>query len=175
MLRVDRKQRGLVAGDLAHEDASGRDEAFLVGERGAGALPHGGERRLEACRAYDRSHHPIGRAACGIDQRVCSRRSLDAGAGKPCAKIGIATLIGDDRKLGPVLHGEFGETRGVAAAGQGHHRVRRWIAADEIERVLADRAGGAEHGDAARARPGRFQPDGFGMSGENGHRQRLTR
>ena len=92
MLRVDGKQRGLVAGDLAHEDASGRDEAFLVGERGAGALPHGGERRLEAGGADDRRHHPIGGAACGFDQRVCPGRGLDAGAGKPRAQLGVATL-----------------------------------------------------------------------------------
>src|SRR3546814_4947198 len=63
-------------------------------------------------------------------------------------------------------HGEFGETRGVAATGQGHHRVRRWIASDEIEGVLADRAGGAEHRVAAALRPWRREPDGFGLRSE---------
>ena len=87
--------------------------AFLIGKRGAGALPHRGESRLEACRAHDSRHHPICRAACGIDQRICAGRGLDAGAGKPGAEVGVTTLIGDDGKLRPVLHGEFGETRGV--------------------------------------------------------------
>ena len=115
-----------------------------------------------------------GRLAASISASAPAA-DLDAGAGKSGAEVGVATLIGDDGKLGPVLHGEFGETRGVAAAGQGHHRVGRWIAADEIEGVLADRAGGAEHRDAAALRAWRRDPDGFGMSGENGHRQRLTR
>jgi hypothetical protein len=52
-----------------------------------------------------------------------------------------------------MLHGKLGEARGVAASGQRHHGKGRWVAADEIERVLPDRSGGAEHRDAPRARP----------------------
>ena len=164
-----------MAGDLAHEDGSGRDETFLVGERNAGALAHCGKRRLEAGGADDRGHHPIGRPACRFDERVGAGRGLDAGADEAGTKLRIAAFVGDDRKLGPMLHGKLGEARGVAASGQRHHRIGRGIAADEIERVLADRSGGAEHRNTPRARPRRCQTDGLRLNGEHGHTQRLTR
>ena len=175
MFRVDREQRSLVTSDLAHEDASRRYEALLVGERGACSLAHGGKRWLQTCGANDCRHHPIRGTACGVDERVGSGSRFDACARESCAKIGVAALIRDDGKLRLMLNGEIGEARGVAPSGQGHHRVRGRIAADEIESVLADRTRGAEHRDTARLRLTRGKPDGFRMSGEHGHSQRLTR
>src|SRR6476661_6595241 len=109
MLRIDGQQRGSITGDLAHEDWSGRYETFLVGERGAGALANCRERRLEARGAYDRCYNPIGRTACRFDQRVSAGTGLDAGAAQPSAKLGVAGLVGNDRKLRAMLNGKLGE------------------------------------------------------------------
>ncbi len=57
-------------------------------------------------------------------------------------------------------NGELGQTSGVASAGQRDHLIGRWVAADEIERALADRAGGAEDGNAARPHGMRLDLDG---------------
>ena len=171
----DGQQRCFVASNFAHEDAPSRNQTFFIGKCRAGPLAHGGKCRLETGGANDRRHHPICRTACGFDQRIGAGRGFDASAGESGTKVAVATLVGDDRKLGPMLHGKLGEAPGIAASGQGNDRVRCRIAADEIERVLADRASGAEYRDAPRTRHRRSQPDGFGMHGEHGHTQRLTR
>ncbi len=70
VLGIDRQHRGARRGRAAHEQRAGADEAFLVGERNGRAALGGGERRLEAGRAGDRRHDPIGRSLRRLDDGV---------------------------------------------------------------------------------------------------------
>ena len=102
-----------------------RDETFLVGDRGRGPLAHGLERRLEPCGADDRRHHPIGRAARRLEQRLFTGGRLDARAGKGCLERRIALRIGDHGELCAMQDGELGKTGDVPSAGQSDDLVGR--------------------------------------------------
>ena len=98
VLGIDRQHGGARSGRPPHEQRAGADETFLVGESDRSAALGRGKRRLEAGRAGDCRHDPVGRALRGLDHCVGPARRLDARAGKLGFQIAIGVGIGHGGK-----------------------------------------------------------------------------
>ena len=150
MFAVDRQNSCARCRRAAHEQCAGADEAFLVGERDGGAPPDRSHCRLQADRAGDRRHHPIGGIKCRFDQRRFTGGGLDAGAGQCIFQRGITIRIGNHGDAGADIARDLRQSRHIAPGGDAFDAVKRRIALDQIDGAGADRTGGAEDGDAAR-------------------------
>jgi hypothetical protein len=115
------------------DDGAAGDEALLVGQREALAVLERRERGREPGEADDRVQHDID---------VGMRGELGEHRGVVTAD---ACALGCD----PELRGLRGEQLGVATGGERHHLVLVAVAPDDVERLGADGAGGAEDRDAA--------------------------
>ena len=131
-----------------HDEAPGRDEAFLVGEGDALAGLEGGERG-----AYG------GRADDGDDDRVDvgkQRQVLDGAfavgearpLGKPRERIARRALAMGEREVcDPEFPGDPDEPSGVASRSQGHDLQLVGMLAADVERLAPDGARAAEDAD----------------------------
>ena len=72
----------------------------------------------------------------------------------------IGSRIRDHRMPGPDLARNLAQRRGIAARADRLDAISLRLALDQIERARADRAGGAEDGDAAHAAGWRWLPSG---------------
>ncbi len=101
-------------------------------------------------RAADRAHHPIGRPLRRFDQRLVAGGGFDAAAGERALELAIGRRIADHRDARVQFARDLGERGRVAARGDRFDAVARRVALDQVDRAGADRAGGAENGDAAQ-------------------------
>ena len=108
---------------------------------------------LQPDRAGDRRHHPVGRALRGFEQRGLAGRRLDAAAGqaRPSARHRPPDRRPRQSARRPRAR-VLRERRGVAPRGDRLDAIALRFALDQIDRAGADRAGGAENGDAAHGR-----------------------
>ena len=155
VLAIDRQHGGAGDGRAPHEQAAGANQTFLVGERDGRAAFDRGQRRLQSDRAADRRHQPIGRTLRGFEQTALARRRLDAAAGQGVLQIVVSRRIGDHGESRADLAGDFRQRRRVAPGADRLDAITLRRALDQIDGAGADRAGGAENGDAAHFRCGR--------------------
>ncbi len=172
MLAVDGEQLGSRVGHGGHENLAGGDEAFLVGERQTAALAGGLEGRLEAGGADDRRHDAVGRLGGSGNDGVGSGGDADTGAGERRLQLAVEGRIADDGETRARAARRLGESGDVALRGECDDLKGVRVALDEVERALADGAGGAEDGErAARG----AEPIGRGNGGRNGFCHASTR
>jgi hypothetical protein len=104
------------------------------------------ECRLDARRPHDCRHDAVGRlGGSGHDGRLAGG-DLDAGPGQQLLEFGVVGRIADNGKLGTCVDGCLGQFCNAALRRERHDLKRSRVARDEVERALADRAGGAEDG-----------------------------
>ena len=151
VLGVDRQHGGAGRRRAAHEHRAGADETLLVGKRDRRAAFDRGECRAQTDRAGDRSHHPVGRSLRRFLERVFAGGGFDAGARQRALEIVVGGRIGNHGKARADLAGDLGEQRRIAPRGERLDAVTDRFALEQVDRAGADRAGGAEDGDAARA------------------------
>ncbi|MNM81371.1 hypothetical protein D3C81_933730 [compost metagenome] len=139
-----------------HEDGAGHHQRFLVGQQHALAGTRGGQRRAQPGGADDRGHHGVGLRVGGDRLQF----------GFAVADFGSDTGVAQQRlqlrgRLGAAHHGPsraerhalIGQLAHLPVRGQRMHGVAVGMAADDVERAFADRAGGTKDGNALHIRP----------------------
>ena len=151
VLGIDGQDLGAGSPRRGHEQLAGRHQAFLVGQRDAAPLTHGGERRRQAGSADDRRNDAVGRARRPPRSAPRARRQPRC----PCRRArrrGPCRAL--DRRSRPARRrcclAAAASWSALLLRGQRHDPEPVAIAADQIERAGADRAGGAEHADTLR-------------------------
>ncbi len=144
VLGIDRQDRGAGGRRPPHEQRAGADQTFLIGKRHRRAALGGGERRLEAGRTGDRSHHPIGGSLRRLDDSRSTGSSLDAGAGKLGFEFAVSVGIGDGGKARAEFARQARQSRGIAVRGHRLNAIAGGILPQQIHRARPDRAGGAQ-------------------------------
>ena len=127
-----------------HQRAA-RDQGLLVGERERGPGGERGQRGAEADRPGDAVEHRVdGRGGGELGGRVGAREHLDA---RQQLTQGARRVLGGDRHAPDVVRANLlGEQRDVATArGQPGDGEALGVAGYQLQRLCADRAGGAEH------------------------------
>ena len=152
MLAVDRQHRGAGTRRAAHEERTGTDETFLVGQGNGRAALDRRQRRFQTGRAADRRHHPIGRTLRRFDQSALARGGFDAATGQRRFKFVVAIGIRNDGELRADIARNASESPHIAVRADGFNAITVRFAPDEIDGAGADRTRDAENGDAARRR-----------------------
>ena len=156
MLAVDRQERRAARrGGLGHQRAR-RDQGFLVGERHG---PAGFDRRHVGSRPAQPTIAAMTSrlARRRFDQRLLARGRAAIGALKRRLELWEPAFVGDHRELGAGPAGSIGERLDVRRRGEcgDLEPLRRSL--DQVERRLADRAGGAEDGDLVSRQPSQLR------------------
>ena len=128
--------------------AAGANQAFLVGERHRRAALDRGQRRLQAGRAADRRHHPVGRTLRRLRPRLRAGRRLDAGARQRVLEFAIEL---SDRRPPRTARRQLARQSWRAprhsCARSPPRRDSGRLALEQIDRAGADRAGRTENSD----------------------------
>jgi hypothetical protein len=145
VLGVDRKDPGAAGLRQSGHEVAADHQALLVGQGDVGALRQGHDRRAEPGDANDRVQDQV--RLCGRDQLPDSRLpGEDPGAvelaGRALGRLGV----GEGEGLGARLEGLLEQPLPVAGGGQSRH-LKGARARDHVQRLLPDRAGGAENQD----------------------------
>ena len=150
VLGIDRQHRCAGGRRAPHEQCAGADQALLVGERHRRAALGGGQRRLQAGRAGDRCHDPVGGTLRRFDHRGGAGGRFDAGAGEFSLEFAIGIGIGYRGKARAEFARKTRQRRAIAMRGDRLDPVAAGIAPQQIDRARTDRAGGAEQRHRAR-------------------------
>ena len=150
---VDRQQTPAGLFDLALEECTGRDQAFLVGKGYVRALSGGRQCGREPCHANNAGHDPLGVASGGFNQGGLAGGDFYADSRQGIFELGVARFVGRDGDFSTASPGllrqqiniapaaDSADLKGVAAAQMRHH----------IQRVASDGAGGTKNADTALA------------------------
>ena len=138
------KHSGAGSSGTAHEQRTGADETFLVGERNRGAAFGSGQRRLQTGCTGDRGHHPVGGPLRRFDDGGCAGGRLDAGAGKLGFEFAVSVGVGYCGKARTELARELRQRLGVAMRGHGFDAIASRFLSQQIDGARPDRAGGAK-------------------------------
>ena len=162
VLRVD--GHDLARSSPIGDQGSADDERFLVGQGQRAAGVEGGQRGFEADRAGHRVEDDITGPRGDLGRRVGSGEDLreDVVPGAPSLTLGLGvegqlqvrgrTRLRDGDHLDAELQrlrGEQLDTR--SAAGEADHAEALRVAPNNVQRLRADRAGGAEQHEVAAA------------------------
>ncbi len=79
VLGIGRQDAGPGLGGTLHEKITGANQAFLVGQRHAGAAIDRRERGLQPGRAADGGHHPVRRTGRGLDNSAFTGARIRCG------------------------------------------------------------------------------------------------
>jgi hypothetical protein len=141
VLAVDRHQLGARRRPQRLDDRTGGDQALLVGQRQAPALPQRGDRDRQAGEPND-----------GVDDDVGLLDEVgevvdDGGERQRGGNLGSTGRVIDGDGAGPELLrlGDQGLDRGSDA--EGDDLVARRLGADDVQRLGSDRSGRAGDGD----------------------------
>ncbi len=149
VLGIDWQHGGAGNRRAPHEQGARTNQTFLVGERNGRAAFDGRERRFQSDCAADRPHQPIGGPLRSFKQGALAGRRFDPTAGQGVLQIAVCRWIGNHRKPGADLAGDFRQRRRIAPRADGLDAITFRLALDQIDRVVADRSRRAEDGDAA--------------------------
>src|SRR5690606_7150658 len=125
------------------DEVAADDERLLVGERKAAPRSQRGEGRGQPDRPDDAVEDDVGAAAGELGGRGGAGEDLDVGEGG--GQLGGGGGVGHRDGGDAEPSGLLGEEGGVAAGGEAGDPEPVGVAGDDVERLGADRAGGAEH------------------------------
>lgn len=147
VLAVDGEQLAAALLDRVDEEAASRDETFLVGKRDIGTAPRRCKRRGQTRIADDCRHHPAGVALGRFDQAAATGADRDPAAGKRRFELLIKIVVRGHRQFGAEPARLFGKKRDIAVSGQRDdlETISPAQPVDDVERVCADRTGGAQY------------------------------
>ena len=150
MLGVDRQQGGAALAHGLQKHLGAHHQGFFVGQQQALARAGGGQAGREARRADDGRHDGVHLIA---GRNLVDRRSAPAHLHRQALgahALGQHTtcgLVGHHRHLRSVLGTQGQHGLGAGGGHQGIKRKTPGVARQHIQRVLTDRAGGAQHRD----------------------------
>ena len=138
----------VLLGELADE-FSGDDERLLVGQAYLLAGPDGMDGGLKAGEAdHRREHHVDGVGLDDVAEGAGTGVDLDVGpVGEQGAELVVAVFVGDDHCGGVELVGLLGKQFYAVVGCEGVDLVAVGVLGDDVERLCADGAGGAEDAD----------------------------
>src|SRR5690606_17172665 len=161
VLAVDRDDPGTVLAGGGHDQLAGQHQRLLVGEQQALSGSCGGKRGIQARGADDGGDYGVIPSVAG-KSGDCGHAGVgtggQAGLAQSVAEPGVRGFVGDRGVVGAMPTAGLEQGLDLAAGGQraGAHGLR--VAGDDVERRGADRAGGAEDGDAAHQKPSQILP-----------------
>ena len=151
VLAVERQQAAPTLLHRGHQQAAGADHGLLVGEQQLLARLRRGQRGREPRGANDGGDHDVdlGRAHYGLERLGAGRRLR--GEPQPAQRRSQCVeprRVGDHRHLRTMLRAQLRELLDARGGGQRSDLEGLGVARHHVERRGADRARGAQQGDA---------------------------
>ena len=154
-----------------HDEVAARDERLLVGGRDHLAGAQRGEHRAGA-----RRRPPVPTTTRSTSSRVASASRASAPPTRcvPGGRSSGAAVVGEADHGGPEPARLLGEVGGVAARSRARPRGTGRRAAEDVDRLAADRPRRAEQGDPTAARRRRSAREGEDIEGDDAARRTGT-
>ena len=147
MLRVDRQDRRARTSSRGRDEFAGHDQRLLVGQRHGLARLQCGERRTKPGIAdHRREHHVDRRHLHHVGDGIRAGPHFHRQVGKRLLERRVMLFVGNHDHLGPELACLLGEQGDVLSCHEGVDLEAIRVVPDDIERLCADRSGGAQQG-----------------------------
>ena len=157
MLAVDGQQRGATGTHRRHEPVAADHQGFLVGQQQLLARTRGRHARRQAGRADDGRHHGVHLGRSGhVAHRLRTAEDLGAAAVllERSAQRGSSGGVGHHRVTRRKAQALLLQQLDLGGGGQREHRKTPGVARHHVQRVLAYRARGPQHGQGLHRRRG---------------------